>query len=140
MRSLEQFSSVDLGEQGATISVAYSSADGQPLHDIDVSIDVRGIFDEPLFHLSPRLVRADFSGLPAVGVIECTLPNVPLQAGSYHLAISARTGRESCDYVQHAGILEVESGDYFGTGVLPPTDDGPFLVEQRWSVESGTAG
>lgn len=168
LRSLEQFASVDLGArtdrtgtgrvrftklsvrgaranapvqggQGATIAVTYESADGKPLRDLDITIDVRGVFDEPLFHLAPRLVRADFAEIPAVGTIECALPNLPLQAGSYHLAISARIGSEWCDYVQHAGLLEVESGDYFGSGVLPPTDDGPFLVEQRWSVESGTA-
>jgi len=100
---------------------------------------VRGVFDEPLFYLAPELVRAAFAELPAAGVLECTLPRVPLQAGAYHLALTGRVGREWCDHVQHAGMLEVESGDYHGSGILPPAEDGPFLVDQRWTLESAPA-
>ena len=39
------------------------------------------------------------------------------------------------DLVSDAGKLLVAEGDYFGTGRLPPTVVGDFLVAHTWSVE-----
>ena len=168
LRSLEQFSSVNLSDrtdrtgsgrvrftdlavhganvgapvqsgQDVTLALSYASLDEKPLRGVHVTVEVRGVFDEPLFHLSPRFVRGDFDHLPSTGVLRCTLPRLPLQAGSYHLALAAQIGQESCDYVPHAGVLEVEGGDFYGTGLLPPAEEGAFLVEQRWTLESATA-
>lgn len=119
---------------GADIALGFESADGTPLRDVHVAIAVHGILDDQLFHLATSTVGDDFASLPARGTLHCRLPRVPLQPGVYRLTVFCSVRAEVADWVIHAGAMEVEPGDFFSSGRLPPADQGPILVDHGWSV------
>jgi hypothetical protein len=40
------------------------------------------------------------------------------------------------DWVQHAAVLQVIEGDFFGTGRLPSQAHGTFYVDHTWASNS----
>ena len=143
-----RFLSVELREPGGNaisraysgqdiiVALKYTSDNCVPLHNVHVAIGVHGKFDERLFHLSTTVKGFEFSRIPAAGVILCKIPCLPLQPGRYSFNLFSKVGSEVADWLQNAGIIEVEAGPYFDSGRLPPRDQGPFIVQHSWSMAS----
>jgi lipopolysaccharide transport system ATP-binding protein len=66
------------------------------------------------------------------GVVECVLPRLALNRGHYMLNIIASSGNETFDYIAEAAELDVESGDFFGTGRIASDDRRMVMFEQSW--------
>ena len=125
----------------ATLALEYEAKDEQPLQNVHVAMAVRGRLDQPVCHLSTRIASGDFGKVPARGVFLCRLPRLPLQPGRYAITVFCRVGGDIADWVQEAGTVQVQSGPFFQTGLLPPQEYGPFLVAHSWAVaESNRAG
>jgi lipopolysaccharide transport system ATP-binding protein len=74
---------------------------------------------------------------PRRGRVECLIPRVSLNVGTYVYNLLAEIGTdyEIEDFVQAAGGLVVEQGDFYGTGrLIDPRF--PALVEHRWKLEA----
>jgi lipopolysaccharide transport system ATP-binding protein len=80
-----------------------------------------------------------FPAVPPVGTISCTLDRLPLTQGAYTLNVTVRTSGVIQDWVQEAAVLNVDSGDFFGTGRLIPQSHQGVLVDQRWRLDDGDA-
>lgn len=124
--------------QTITLAFSYESPSGAPLRNVHVALAVHGRFDEDLFHLATSTSASDFNVLPPRGSIVCEIPRLPLQPGQYLFNLYCTVGGEIADWIRHAGVIEVEGGDFFGSGRLPPPQKGPFLVDHSW--EAGEAG
>jgi lipopolysaccharide transport system ATP-binding protein len=74
--------------------------------------------------------------LPDQGVVRCTIPRLPLAAGSYGLDVRCNRGGGLVDTLPQAAEINVEAGDYFGTGRAAPASQGAFLVDHSWSALS----
>jgi lipopolysaccharide transport system ATP-binding protein len=70
------------------------------------------------------------------GVLECRLPAVPLTAGEYDVTVmmTKRLPWHEVDYVEAALRFEVETNDYFGTGLEPLPSHGPVAQRSQWSL------
>ena len=112
----------------------YQAARGMPLKNVHVAIGMHGKLDENLFHLSTSVSQADFEEIPSEGVIVCHIPCLPLQPGRYAFNLFCMVAGEISDWVQNAGVVEVDAGDFFGTGRLPPPEQGVFMVKHSWNV------
>lgn len=122
--------------QDVTLALKYSSADGEPLKNVHVEFELYGKFHESLCQLSTNFHQVDFQEIPAEGTIELTIPRLPLQAGRYMFDLYATVSGGMADYVQDAGALLVEPGDFFGSGRLPAVGHGIFLVNHSWCIAS----
>jgi lipopolysaccharide transport system ATP-binding protein len=71
--------------------------------------------------------------------IECTLDELPLKPGSYHLSAWVdEPGGDILDLLTEQARFVIVPSDYFGTGVLPSEHHiAPLLVRHRWNVEAG---
>lgn len=72
------------------------------------------------------------------GGIRICLPRMPLAPDTYIIDIEAYQGEILADHLGNAGSLVVVSGDYYGSGVLPPA--GRALVMIDFGFEIGNAG
>ena len=63
------------------------------------------------------------------------IPRMPLRAGLYAINLWCEVNGLQADWLQEAAQLEVEEGDFYGTGVVAPDTYGPFLVEHRFRCE-----
>lgn len=72
------------------------------------------------------------------GRLECIIPKLSLNAGRFYynlMARSSKTGGEIEDYVQQAGMFDVEPGQFFGEGIVVPRHVF-MLMEHAWKVVS----
>jgi lipopolysaccharide transport system ATP-binding protein len=116
------------------IRLKYRSGKASSLKNVHVSIGVHGTYDENLFCLSTTVNDQDYPELPSEGAIMCNIPRLPLQPGKYNITIFSTVNGVIADWIQNAGTIDVEAGNFFNTGKLPPVEQGPFLVDQLWSV------
>lgn len=80
-----------------------------------------------------RSTNQDFQHLPGSGAVNCTIPRIPLPPGSYAIRLVAKVMGEDADRVEDAAMVEVDPGDFFGTG-QSTEGAGAFLCEQSWSA------
>jgi lipopolysaccharide transport system ATP-binding protein len=125
--------------QDVTLTFRYEAARNQPLKNVHIALGLHGRFDENLAHLSTSAGSADFEALPSRGTIVCRVPNLPLQPGRYSFNLFCTVGGEVADWIQNAGTLDVEAGDFFGTGRLPPIEQGAFLLHHSWALAEDQA-
>jgi len=117
-----------------SIALRYESSDGLPLRNVQFAIPVHGKFDERLFHLSTNVTGDEFGEIPAHGVVVCRIARLPLQPGTYSFNVFSTVNDDIADWVQNAGTITVEADDFFGTGRLPPANQGAFLVPHEWEI------
>jgi len=70
------------------------------------------------------------------GKFVCDLEKFPLTGGKYSVNISLSRNGEMLDWVQEAAMIDVEDGDFYGTGRIVPSSHRSILTENKWSVES----
>jgi lipopolysaccharide transport system ATP-binding protein len=118
-----------------SIEIRYSS-DSARLQNVHVDAIVLGPFDEQLCQLSSSSQRGDFDEIAGSGTFTCTIPRLPFEAGAYRLTLFSTVSTDIADWVMHAAVMNVEPGDYFGTGRMNEEGQGTFLVTHAW--EAGT--
>ena len=68
-------------------------------------------------------------------LIRCKLINNPLTSGVYLYNMMLRNNNDVQDFIQGAGIFQIEEGDYFGTGKTIQSGQGHILFRQDWDME-----
>lgn len=90
-------------------------------------------------NIAITLLRNSYTGdlfdndIPEFGVFECVIPKLPLNSGTYYYNVSAHSSGGLEDWVERAGVFNVEAGDYFGTGKCP--DIGRLIhMDHKWTI------
>ena len=117
------------------IDVRYVSS-AATLLNVHLNIIVHGPYDEQLCQLSSSAQRGDFASTPGTGTFTCTIPRFPFEAGGYRLTLYATVNGDIADWVMHAATMDVEPGDFFGTGRTNDEGQGVFLVPHAWEVHA----
>lgn len=61
------------------------------------------------------------------------IPKLPLVPGLYSLTLFMTSNGDISDWIENASTLTVETGDFFGTGKLPPQGQGIFVAPYSMS-------
>lgn len=101
---------------------------------VQVSLGLFSSTGEGAAFLGTEVAGKSVEGLPTRGALVCTLPKVPLLPGSYSVNVYVTSGGEVADWVQDAATVEVQEGDYFGSGKLPLPGYGFVAVPHEWEV------
>lgn len=117
------------------LSFSYVHSRRRALRSLQISVGVHGRLDDNLFLLSTEIQGTDLGTLPPQGTISCTIPQLPLLPGRYNFTLFATAGGEISDWIENAGVITVEAGDFFGSGRLPPIEQGPLVVQHYWTVD-----
>ena len=72
--------------------------------------------------------------LNQTNILICTIPKFPLSEGLYRFNLFSSINEEITDWIQDAGTLQVISGDFYGTGKLPPRKNQGVLVDFKWEI------
>ena len=125
--------SVRTGED-CEISVFYEGVRGPGT--VRVALAVYGALVEPIFHCLNDVSGDTFDQVAAEGAFTCTIPRLPLAPGHYTISVFCEIDGTIADWVQHAAVLEVVEGDFFGTGRLPSESHGTVYVDHFWTSGS----
>ena len=77
--------------------------------------------------------------LPGHGSVRVFIPKMALIPGRYRLTIFATVNGIIADWVKDAAVFDVEAGDYYGTGQLPPQGQGMFVLDHHFVVSGRQA-
>jgi lipopolysaccharide transport system ATP-binding protein len=121
--------------QSVQFTVGYQASD-RNLRNLEVSIDIFAQSGQCMIIMNNEVVGVTFDSAPARGRFTCRVERFPLSPGTYYITLFCRVNGGVADWVQHAAILTVEAGDFFGSGRMPPKTHGGFLVLQEWDLES----
>lgn len=135
-------------EQGCSISnavvgkeinfrIIYQVRPSIRISNVIVAISLTAITGQFMTMLCNEISEGTFFEIiPEKGCFNCVIDRFPFPPGSYFLNITVRSNGVIEDWIQEAVILNVEAGDFFGTGRIPPSSHAGFFVNQRWSVQS----
>jgi lipopolysaccharide transport system ATP-binding protein len=119
----------------------YKTGSGDPLRNVNVEVVITTELGQMMLHLYSRETGSFARVIPSEGEIRCTLPRCPLPIGRYLVSFWANIAGEPVDEVDHALVLMVEEGDFFGNGqVIQRYAERPALVDHSWSVMTVGAG
>lgn len=111
-----------------------SELKSESLSNISMSIAIYNDEGRSMFILANHISDEPFDVLKRNQLIRCKVNRLPLTRGSYYCNVIAYKDGVVQDYVQEAFSLEVEDGDFFGTGKIMPTTQQSFLVDNQWSI------
>jgi lipopolysaccharide transport system ATP-binding protein len=69
------------------------------------------------------------------GCIICSVDKLPLSEGNYSLNLIIRNNGMIQDWLREADMLQVENGDFFGTGRAVEASHRSVLIDQQWYSE-----
>jgi lipopolysaccharide transport system ATP-binding protein len=121
--------------QDVKLCLAYEVSSGSKVKDVQVAIGIYSSTGVCVTELCNTYSDSTFASLGEYsGVVECRLPRLGLNRGRYTYNIIAEGGHEVFDYVMEAGVLDVEAGDFFGTGKIASDDRRLMLFDQHWAI------
>ena len=122
-----------------TFAVLYEAKKGVSVRDLEVAVAVNTVRNVEVTDLSNVISGCHFDGtLPEQGCVTCTVPDHPLNRGTYTYNIELRLSSFCLeDHVIKAGSFDVEADDFFGTGKIPNTNR-LIMVNQNWSIAPWT--
>ena len=123
------------GTDSALVLHCRNSA-AQELREVRVAIGVNTELDQRVLLLDTALLGQDLRTIPrGEGQIRIVIPKLSLLPGRYHFTIWASVSGVIADWIKNAGTFDVEAGDYFGTGQLPPHGQGLFVTPHIFLYE-----
>ena len=116
----------------AQIILHYETALEASIQNVLVAIPIDSLWGQRLCTFQTDYVGSNLSEVSSRGRIICSIPNLPLAAGLYPFHVFLSSNRQIVDWVDHAGTVRVETGDYYGHGKYPDRQDGSVLIAHRW--------
>jgi lipopolysaccharide transport system ATP-binding protein len=129
-------------EQGVFLSgkplrvrMHYRASGSKPLENCRVSLTFNG-WGKIYFVASTELVSDDCLRLAPEGFLDCIIDELPLSLGTYYLGPFIEVNGDVQDWLDSAATLQVEDGNFYGTGRDYPKGGAgaTVLVKHRWQV------
>ena len=108
------------------------------LQNVDFGIAFFSETGGKLIRFGTEIIGGTFNELSRTGVLNLKIQRFPFASGKYMIGFRANQGHRVLDYIPNAFELEVEAGDYFGTGVI--LDHSPVFYPHEWVAEQNNEG
>ncbi|TAV04250.1 ABC transporter ATP-binding protein [Rhizobium ruizarguesonis] len=102
--------------------------------DLSLAIGVKTLKGDGVIHLSTETLAFNPQISEQFITLSCELKRFNLRGGIYSLNFYLSTSGVVSDWVQDGFRIQVEDGDYYGTGKLPPEGYSHYLADYSWSV------
>jgi lipopolysaccharide transport system ATP-binding protein len=121
--------------ENAKILLFFVNNTQRNLKNVNVALGIDNQSGERITNLSTEVRGTNLHELDSN--IDCLVVNIgklPLTPGRYGFTIFSTINGVIADWISNAGFFEVEGGDFYGTGKLPPPMQGNFLLEYTFHV------
>lgn len=127
------------GDQ-AILRLAIENRATSQLRNFHISLGIDDEMGQRVALLDTILVGADMSGLPrGQGAVRVVIPKMVLIPGRYQLTLYSTVNGIIADWIKNGAVFDVEAGNYYGTGQLPPHGEGMFLLDHQFIVSDRRA-
>jgi lipopolysaccharide transport system ATP-binding protein len=114
--------------------IGYECADGSSKKNVVVSFAIKDSWGAVLLHHRTNFSNQNFLQIPPKGEFICRIPRLPLAPAEYSINIFVGINEEPCDLIEDAAKMNVEPGNFFGTGHQGWPTLCRILVEGDWNV------
>ena len=98
----------------------------------DIHVGLRDPHGASVAHLAiTTATGSEIKLSPGTQQVTFLVPNLPLAQGDFSMNLYVTSDGEVADWVKDAFTLQVASGDFFGTGKLPPADLTRVLIAHK---------
>ena len=119
-----------------TFVLEYENTSGGRLNGIDVGLSFSTSQNQLLSVLFSSYAGRLFTADGRAGAFRCRVPRLPLSPGRYGVAARAIVGGEDADWPNDGvGTLEVEGGDFYGTGSAGFGPSVPLMLDGDWAIQ-----
>jgi lipopolysaccharide transport system ATP-binding protein len=120
----------------AVFAFEYKTLEDVDSYLVDVGFGLYSMKGQLLFILYSSYVGQEFKSIPRQGTFYCRVPRFPLAPGRYRVGARIVAGNEEADWPAGGiGYVDVEAGDFYGTGKRGFIGDCPLLVDGSWKVK-----
>jgi lipopolysaccharide transport system ATP-binding protein len=116
--------------QNGKIILIFEKLSNNNIKNLNLAIGIDDPSGTRIAFISNNTIGSDlFFESQDVNAVIINIHKIPLNSGRYTFTIYCEVNGELSDWIQNAGFFEVESGDYYQTGKLPPKGQGYFLLD-----------
>ncbi len=112
----------------------YHVRPGVTLEHIGVGLPIRAVGGPFVTMLSNVLVGYDLGRLSGSGQVSCILERLPIAPGTYVLNMALYESSVMQDWIQEAFTVQVQPGDFYGTGSPSEGVPGEALFPCTWRI------
>jgi lipopolysaccharide transport system ATP-binding protein len=134
----EQGRRLRLVTTGQNLSLHIRYIAHQPLHNVSIGFNLYENEGYVLLNFNTEHHGGNIPFVPQVGDFVCEVPKFPLRTGRYFGNIQCSVNGVVADWVQNAFRLDVEDGDFFGSGRL--VTQGRIVAHHSWHVRENSDG
>lgn len=119
------------------LELGFSNVADRALRNVRIAIGIDNHLQQRILVFSTHFCGQDFLEVPSgEGVVTIHVPSLGLAPGRYGFTLYASAQDETTDWIKNAGSFDVEGGDFYGTGQLPTTAQGHFVMKHAFSLRS----
>ena len=122
--------------QDVHIRFYYESDREKPNASIHIAFNVRNSQGYLLANLNSVDSGQSMLQIDRTGFFECYWPKFNLRSGTYDCTLFCSVNGEIVDWTRSAFSINVEDGDYHGTGRLTSREQGDVLIDYSWASGS----
>lgn len=109
------------------------------LNNVSLGFSIHNSLGETISILYSDYEDYYFSRLSKFGKIKCKIKNFPYSLGRYLIGVRVLVNGVEADWPKgFIGHIDVEAGDFFGTGCVPHSAIGPVLIKGDWKQISNS--
>ena len=124
--------------QALYLEVSYAAAPTyqKPITGLEITIGFRTPINHYTFSLNSRMANRAFEHhLPPSGQLYCYVERFPLMPGRYFGVCTIKLNEVITDQLFQAFVIDVEEGDFFGTGIAYHWNQQSVYVPHQWLNE-----
>jgi len=130
---------VSIVQCGQDIYVALSYESRGVARNVDVGISFHDFNDRVLTVLYAGYLDQEFDSVSGNGIFRCRLRHLPLVAGRYKVGARVVVNGVEADWPRDGiGFMDVEIGDFYGTGRVGFDGSSAVMLDGDWSVQQST--
>jgi lipopolysaccharide transport system ATP-binding protein len=126
--------------QPILIRIGFENASDRVLTGVGIGVGFSTMAGGHLFACRSDAVGIAHDVPPGSWYADCLIPRWMLKAGRYNFYLYAEGRRIRLDEIHEAGTVDVENGDYYGSGKLPGGQLPGVLVNFEWRSQLGRQG
>jgi lipopolysaccharide transport system ATP-binding protein len=130
---------LDIVQTGMDVEIVlgFRTSRRQRVHNVDIGFSLHLQDTTALAVLYSSYTGKTFDVETGAGEFRCRLKKIPLKEGRYLLGVRVVADEEEADWPRGmVGHIDVEAGDFYGTGTKGFEGGAPLLLAGEWTMKS----
>jgi len=124
--------------QKVIIKINYKNISERTFEQVSVTISFFHSLGHFLFGCRSDVLGTLYRVGPGSGSVYCIIPRLPLNSGLYTFNLFAESQGVDLDSIKEVGHINVEAGDYYGTGKLPAAKRQGVFIDYYWIEDNAS--